>query len=123
MESILNSIKKLLGIQATYTQFDQDIIMHINSVFFNLMQIGVGPERGFIISDANATWASFAEDPDIISAVKTYMYFKVRLAFDPPQMTALIESMNRQIAELEWRICAEADLRETTEGEEEIQNG
>ena len=104
MESILTSIKKLLGITEDYTHFDKDIIMHINSVFLNLNQIGVGPEEGFLIEDKSAEWADFIEDSVLLQAVKSYMYLKVRLLFDPPLSSAVIESSNRMIAEYEWRL-------------------
>ena len=104
MESILTSIKKLLGIDEEYTQFDDDIIMHINSVFLNLTQLGVGPSEGFLIEDDTATWEDFIGDSNQLQAVKSYMYLKVKLLFDPPLSSSVIESMNRMIAELEWRL-------------------
>ena len=104
MESILTSIKKLLGIEEEYTQFDNDIIMHINSVFLNLTQLGVGPAEGFLIEDDTATWEDFIGDSNQLQAVKSYMYLKVKLLFDPPLSSSVIESMNRMIAELEWRL-------------------
>ena len=108
MESILTSIKKLLGISEEYEQFDQDIIMHINTVFMNLTQLGVGPDKGFYIEDADATWDDFVNlDKNIqLQAVKTYIYLKVKLLFDPPLSSAVIESTNNMIAELEWRLNA-----------------
>lgn len=109
MESILISIKKLLGITEDYTHFDDDIIMHINTVFLNLTQIGVGPEEGFFIEDETDLWVDFIEDAVHLQAVKTYLYLKVRLLFDPPLSSAVIESINRQISELEWRIMIAAE--------------
>lgn len=109
MESILTSIKKLLGIEEKYTQFDEDIIMHINSVFLNLTQLGVGPAEGFLIEDGSATWYDFIGDSNQLQAVKTYMYLKVKLLFDPPLSSSVIESMNRMIAELEWRLNVAVD--------------
>ena len=109
MESILTSIKKLLGIEEEYTQFDNDIIMHINSVFLNLTQLGVGPAEGFLIEDDTATWADFIGDSNQLQAVKSYMYLKVKLLFDPPLSSSVIESMNRMIAELEWRLNVAVD--------------
>jgi hypothetical protein len=110
MESILTSIKKLLGITADYEHFDADIIMHINTVFLNLNQIGVGPKEGFFIEDETATWTDFTEDYLPYQAVKSYIYLKVKLLFDPPLSSAVVESMNRQIAELEWRLLVAADV-------------
>ncbi len=104
MESILTSIKKLLGIAEDYKQFDDDIIMHINTVFLNLTQLGVGPEAGFSIKDDSATWVDFIADDVKLQAVKSYIYLKVKLLFDPPLSTAVIESTNRMITELEWRL-------------------
>lgn len=109
MESILTSIKKLLGIEEEYTQFDNDIIMHINSVFLNLTQLGVGPAEGFLIEDDTATWEDFIGDRNQLQAVKSYMYLKVKLLFDPPLSSSVIESMNRMIAELEWRLNVAVD--------------
>lgn len=109
MESILTSIKKLLGIEEEYTQFDNDIIMHINSVFLNLTQLGVGPAEGFLIEDDTATWEDFIGDSNQLQAVKSYMYLKVKLLFDPPLSSSVIESMNRMIAELEWRLNVVVD--------------
>lgn len=104
MESILTSIKKLLGIAEEYTQFDDDIIMHINSVFLNLTQLGVGPSEGFLIEDDTATWDDFIGDSNRLQAVKSYVYLKVKLLFDPPLSSSVTESMNRMISELEWRL-------------------
>ena len=104
MESILTSIKKLLGIDEEYTQFDSDIIMHINSVFLNLTQLGVGPSEGFQIEDDSDTWEDFIGDSNQLQAVKSYAYLKVKLLFDPPLSSSVIESMNRMVTELEWRL-------------------
>ena len=113
MESILNSIKKFLGIAETYTQFDADIIMHINTVFMNLTQLGVGPAQGFFIEDDSATWFDFVDMKNDVqmNAVKTYMYLKVKLLFDPPLSSAVIESTNNMISELEWRLNAAAESK------------
>lgn len=109
MESILTSIKKLLGIEEEYTQFDADIIMHINTVFLNLTQLGVGPSEGFLIEDDTAIWEDFIGNSSQLQAVKTYMYLKVKLLFDPPLSSSVTESMNRMIAELEWRLNVAVD--------------
>lgn len=108
MDSILTSIKKLLGIAEEYTQFDDDIIMHINTVFLNLTQLGVGPEEGFYIEDDTADWEDFVDTESNmqLNAIKSYMYLKVKLLFDPPLSSSVIESTNRMIAELEWRLNA-----------------
>ena len=105
MDSILTSIKKLLGISEEYDHFDSDIIMHINTVFMNLAQLGVGPPEGFIIEDELPVWSDFIGDAAVsLEAVKSYTYLKVKLLFDPPLSSAVIESTNRMISELEWRI-------------------
>lgn len=123
-ESILTSIKKLLGIDENYTHFDADIVMHINSVFSILTQMGVGPANGFSISGKDETWSAFITNkPNIFSLVKSYVYMKVRLLFDPPLSSAAIESINRQIGEFEWRLFVAADPVENTSGKEETQNG
>lgn len=109
MESILISIKKLLGISEDYTQFDSDLIMHINTVFLNLTQLGVGPEEGFSIQNENDAWSDFIDNNAQLQAVKSYMYLKVKLLFDPPLSSSVIESMNRMIAELEFRLNVAVD--------------
>lgn len=114
-DSILTSIKKLLGITEEYTQFDTDIIMHINSVFSTLTQLGVGPAAGFMIEDDGAIWSEYLTPSDPrLNFVKTYIYLKVRLVFDPPQSSAVIDAINRNISELEWRINVAVDPGEST---------
>ena len=103
MESILTSIKKLLGIPESDTSFDQDIIMHINSVLMILNQLGIGTE-GFYIEDEMAKWTDFVSDVTKVQAVKSYVGLKVRLLFDPPSHSSVIETMNRSINEFEWRL-------------------
>lgn len=109
MDSILTSIKKLLGIAEEYEHFDQDIIIHINSVLMILTQIGVGPSGGFSIIDKSSTWTDFVTDINQIEAVRTYIYLKVRLIFDPPSSSAVMEAINRTISELEWRLNVAVD--------------
>lgn len=113
MESILTSIKKLLGIEEDYTDFDADIIIHINSVFMILTQMGVGPYGGFTISDKSSVWTDFVPKTTKIEAVKTYIYLKVKLVFDPPLSSAVIESIKLMISELEWRLNVAADNTES----------
>lgn len=107
--SILTSIKKSLGIEEDYEQFDPDIIMYINSALMNLNQIGVGPEAGFMIEDKTATWEEYLEARTDLYAVQTYIYLKVRLIFDPPQMGYLVDAINKQIDELVWRLNVQAE--------------
>jgi hypothetical protein len=111
-ESILTSTKKILGLDVSYTVFDLDILTHINSAFSTLNQLGIGPEDGFAIVDATATWDAFIGSNLKYNSVKTYVYLKVRLVFDPPQTSYLIESLAKQAHELEWRLNA---VREETE--------
>lgn len=103
MDSILTSIKKLLGIAEDYTAFDQDIILHINSVFSILHQMGVGPDTTFIISGKESTWSQFTTNKDIES-LKTLVYLRVRILFDPPASSVLMDAINKTISELEWRL-------------------
>ena len=109
MESILTSIKKLLGIAEDYTHFDNDIIMHINSVFLILTQLGVGPPEGFVIQDATALWTDFVADGKNLELIKSYTYLKVKIMFDPPLSSAVLDSANQLIKEYEWRIQVAAD--------------
>lgn len=102
-QSILTSVKKILGIVEDDTSFDVDIVLHINSVFSILEQVGIGPVDGFMIEDAEPTWDDFVTDRRL-NSVKTYVYLRVRLLFDPPSTSFVIESMNKQISELEWRL-------------------
>ena len=109
MDSILTSIKKLLGIEETYTHFDTDIIIHINSALSDLTQIGVGPEEGFRISNSYTTWKDFTKDELRIENVKDYVYLKVRLIFDPPSSSYVLTAFDDRIKELEWRLNVAAE--------------
>lgn len=113
MDSILNSVKKMLGLTEEYDYFDPDIIMHINSVFMILNQLGVGPQNGFSISDKTTTWDEYFSDDQNVEAVKSYMYMKVRLMFDPPLSSSVTDAINRNISELEWRLNASVDPSNT----------
>ena len=105
MDSILNSIKKLIGMDPEYTQFDTDIIVYINSMFAILKQVGVGPENGFSISDDSATWDEYLPDYDKnFEFVKTYIQQRVKLVFDPPLTSSVLDAMKETIKELEWRL-------------------
>lgn len=103
-ESILNSTKKVLGVAVDYTEFDIDIIMHINSVLATLNQLGIGPTSGLMIEDSEITWDALLLGDNRLNSVKTYVYLKVRLLFDPPATSFVITSMQEQIRELEWRL-------------------
>lgn len=121
MESILTSIKKLLGVDEEYEHFDTDIIIHINTVLMALTQIGVGPSEGFIIKDKTSVWTDFVPEKKA-EAAKTYVYLKVKLIFDPPSSSAVIEAYERTCDELEWRLNVNAETP-TEENKEENQNG
>lgn len=110
-ESILISIKKLLGITNDYTQFDTDIIIHINTAFVSLNQLGVGPEEGFMIEDASAVWEDFIGDNKKLNSVQTYIYLKVKLVFDPPLNPSVLEANKQTINELEWRLNVESESK------------
>lgn len=112
MDSILTSIKKLLGITEEYKHFDDDLIMHINSVFFTLTQLGVGPEDGFRIADDSAVWSEFiGDDVKNFESVKSYIHLKVRLLFDPPTNSTVLESIERMAREYEWRLNLTAESK------------
>lgn len=104
MDSILNSVKKILGLDPDYKAFDPDVLMHINTTFATLNQLGVGPEEGFMIEDDVPTWDAFLGTDPRLNSVKTYVCLKVRMLFDPPQTAHLMEAMNKQAEQLEWRI-------------------
>lgn len=103
-DSILTSTKKTLGLSADYTAFDADIIMHINSVFVILNDLGIGPEDGFMIEDAEDTWDMFLGADNNSNLIKTYMYLRVRLLFDPPATSFHIAAIEKELQEFEWRI-------------------
>lgn len=108
-ENILNSIKKLLGIPEDYTAFDQDIMIHINSVFMILSELGVGPSNGYSLKDGTEKWGDFISDDENLEGIKTYVYMKVKTIFDPPLNSAVLASMKELISEFEWRINNEAE--------------
>ena len=103
-ESILTSTKKILGLEANYTPFDLDVITHINAAFSLLNQLGVGPEDGFSISDDGTAWGDYEVPENQLHLIKTYVFLKVRVLFDPPGTSFLLESANNQIKEYEWRL-------------------
>lgn len=112
MESILTSIKKMLGLTEDYEHFDVDIIMHINSTFRVLNQLGVGPSKAFRIVDDGDTWSDFMpEDCEGFDEVKTYVYQRVKLLFDPPLSSSHLTALKESIAEFEWRLQVESESR------------
>ena len=103
-DSILKSTKKILGIAPEVDVFDLDILTHINSTFFTLNQLGIGPIEGFMIEDDTALWSEYLLDDTNLNAVRTYMFLKVRLVFDPPVSSYAITALEKQIVEHEWRL-------------------
>ena len=115
MESILQTIKKMLGINETDTHFDPDVIVHINTELSGLNLLGVGPPEGFSITDDTSVWDDFISADSKLNLVISYIYTKVKLAFDPPLSSAVIESMTRSADNLEWRIQVKADTLDDVE--------
>lgn len=112
-ESILNSVKKAIGVSEEYDAFDTILIMHINSVFMILNQLGIGPSEGFSIMDDATMWSDYiSEDDTRFEAVKSYMSLKVRLLFDPPLSSTVMECMKQSASEMEWRLNVQAELSE-----------
>lgn len=110
MDSILTSTKKLSGVSESCPHFDDQIVAYINSVFFVLKQLGVGPAEGFVITDESEIWSDFLPDDIVLrEATKDYMSAKVRLKFDPPSNSAHMEALKSTIAEYEWRANAEVE--------------
>ena len=108
MDNILDSIKKLLGINPEYHACEQDIIMHINTVFVILNQLNIGPSDGFFIEDGSEEWADYTTALNE-NAVRTFVYLKVRIMFDPPTSSVLMDSINNTLAELVWRLYLEGE--------------
>lgn len=117
MNSILNSIKKLLGIEENYTQFDQDIIMNVNMALNTLTQIGVGPSKGFVIKGEEETLEDFVGDDPRFELIRTYLYLRTRIIFDPPSSSYVLQAYKDQIAELESRLSYQVDPIGTFEEE------
>lgn len=107
--SILDSIKQLLGIDVNDTSFDKELIIHINGALMILNQLGVGPEDGYLIVDKNNTWDEFIGERDDLEIIKSVVYLRVRLIFDPPQNSFLVNALEKQIAEYDWRITLQSN--------------
>lgn len=118
-ESILGTVKKSLGIEANVSEFDETLVMHINTALSVLAQLGVGPEDGLFITGSDITWKQLLGKNILLSLVKTYVCQKVRLIFDPPLTSSVLDAMERSLKEAEWRILAVTDIpadgREGTE--------
>ena len=125
-DSILDSIKKLIGTSEEYDVFDSDLIMHINSAFMILCQIGIGPSTPFRIYDRFSTWQDFLPDRDHYQSVIDYVYLRCKLIFDPPSSSFVLSSYKEQLSELEWRLnvmaetptWSEQPIQEETEDDE-----
>lgn len=110
--SILDSVKKSLNLAADYTPFDEEIIMYINSVFSTLNELGLGPDEGFMIEDKEPTWDAFLGSDPRLNSVKTYMFLRVKLLFDPPTTGFTTTAIERQIEQLEWRLNVQREDKE-----------
>lgn len=108
-DSILESVKKSLGLESGYAAFDSDIVMHINSVLSTLAQLGVGPPAGVHIEDNNAEWSELLGVDNRLNMAKSYIYAKVRLLFDPPSTSFGITALEKVVSEWEWRLNVQAD--------------
>lgn len=109
MDSILVTIKKMLGIEADYDAFDTDIIVHINTAIMILRQLGVGIQDGFVITGESESWEDLLGDSGLYESVKTYIYLRVKSVFDPSTSSAASEAAKEMIKELEWRLNSESD--------------
>lgn len=108
-ESILTGVKKILGLDADYIAFDHDVITHINSALSSLNQLDIGPADGLTIADDSVVWGALGIPNNQLGMVRSYIYLKVRMLFDPPTTSFHIEAMNKQIEEYEWRLCVFRD--------------
>lgn len=107
-EPILPSIKEMLGLDENYDPFDQEIVAHINAVFLALNQIGVGQKNFQVTMHQTETWGEFLGDAENMIAVKSYVWAKVKMAFDPPASSVLMDSLKRTAEELEFRLMTQA---------------
>ena len=103
-DSILTTVKKLIGLDEEYDAFDQDILIFINSILFELEQIGLKPKEGFALSDKTAVWLDYTDDERVLNALKPYIYLKTKLIFDPPTSSSVADSINKVADRFEWRI-------------------
>lgn len=108
-DSILLSIKKLLGISKECIDFDTDIIIHINTTLMNLDQLGIEISKSFSVKDNKQTWSEIITEQERIDSIITYVYLKVKLVFDPPLSSAVMEANKQSINELEWRLTVQVD--------------
>lgn len=108
-DSILDSIKTALGISSDYAAFDLPVVMHINTAFSTLRHLGVGPQTGFVITDNTSLWSSYSTDMVLLASVKSYIYAKVKLLFDPPPNSFGLDAMQKMVEELEWRLNVDGE--------------
>lgn len=108
-DSILATIKKMLGLDDDYTPYDMDIIVHINSAFMKLQQLGVGPKNGFTVDSMEQVWSDFTVNRVKMGSVKNYVYLQVKMLFDPPQNSYVMDAMKQQADELGWRLNVQAE--------------
>jgi len=108
-DSILMTIRKLVCGDPYADHFDTDLLVHINACFSILNQLGVGPENGFVVTDETQSWSSYSDNDRILNMVKTYITLKVRVIFDPPLTSSVLEAMNKEISQLEWRLNVAVD--------------
>lgn len=108
-DSILLTEKKMLGIEPDDDSFDEELMVHINGILMTLHQLGIGMDQSFMVTSAQDLWDDLLEDRQDLQAVKTYIYLKLRQQFDPPSNSFVLTSMEKQIAELEWRLNVQAE--------------
>ena len=108
-DSILETVKNLIGVASECADFDTNIMVHINSAIMTLRQIGIGPQNGFSVRDSSLTWIDYINDVNLYESVKDYIYLKVKIVFDPPTSSYVLEAMKEQIKELEWRLQTEKE--------------
>lgn len=108
-DSIVASIKKMLGLEDEYTPFDMDVITHINAAFMTLTQMGIGPKEGFMVDDYNQTWEQFLTNKVMLGGVKTWVYLQVKMMFDPPSNSILMDAMKQQADQILWRLNVQAE--------------
>lgn len=113
-DSILVTIRKLVCGDPYANHFDTDLLVHINACFSVLNQLGVGPEKGFVVTDETQNWDDYTADSTVLNLVKTYITLKVRLIFDPPLTSSVLEAMNKEISQLEWRLNVAVDPVKST---------
>lgn len=115
-DSILTTIKKMLGLDVDYDAFDVDVVTHINTALMTLQQLGVGPEEGMFITGQDETWADFFAPNQMLEAVKTYIYIQVRKIFDPPTNSFVLDSLSKTAEMLEYRLKEQARFFDAEQG-------